>query len=121
MPCAGQITPTQNGPICSLLSGWATTTSRLPGPKIALGIFRTQHRRTTALRVEPRFCDLSITSPALYHLSCVAAAICYYLSNHLKVEAIPLNALPEDTTSELSGLSSRYPFNAERQYFSLLV
>jgi len=30
-------------------------------------------------------------------------------SNHLKVEAIPLSALPKDTTSELVGLSSHYP------------
>jgi len=26
---------------------------------------------------------------------------CYYQSNHSKVEAIPLSALPKDTTSEL--------------------
>jgi len=34
---------------------------------------------------------------------------------HSKVEAIPLSALPKSTTSELAGLSSLYPFNAERQ------
>jgi len=33
------------------------------------------------------------------------AATCYYQSNHSKVEAIPLSALPKDTTSELAGLS----------------
>jgi len=33
------------------------------------------------------------------------AAICYYQSNHSKIEAIPLSALPKDTTSELAGLS----------------
>jgi len=33
------------------------------------------------------------------------AATCYYLSNHSKVEAIPLSALPKETTSELAGLS----------------
>jgi len=33
------------------------------------------------------------------------AASCYYQSNHLKVEAIPLSAFPKDTTSELAGLS----------------
>jgi len=27
-----------------------------------------------------------------------------------KVEAIPLSALPKDTTSELAGLSPHYPF-----------
>jgi len=32
-----------------------------------------------------------------------------------KIEAIPLNALPNETTSELVGFSSHYPFNAERQ------
>jgi len=39
----------------------------------------------------------------------------YYQSNHSKVEAIPLNAFPKNTTSKLAGLSSHYPFNAERQ------
>jgi len=38
------------------------------------------------------------------------AAICYYQSNHSKVEAISLSALPKNTTSELAGLSSHYPF-----------
>jgi len=33
-------------------------------------------------------------------------ATCYYLSNHSKAEAIPLSALPKDTTRELSGLTS---------------
>jgi len=33
------------------------------------------------------------------------AATCYYQSNHSKVEAIPLSALPKDITSELAGLS----------------
>jgi len=33
--------------------------------------------------------------------------LCYYQSNHsAKVEVISLSALPKDTTSELSGLSS---------------
>jgi len=32
------------------------------------------------------------------------AATCYYQSNHSKVEAIPLSALPKDTTSELASL-----------------
>jgi len=32
------------------------------------------------------------------------AATCYYQSNHSKVEAIMLSALPKDTTSELAGL-----------------
>jgi len=46
------------------------------------------------------------------------AATCYpyyYQSNHSKVEAISLSALPKDTASELAGLASPYPFNAERQ------
>jgi len=38
------------------------------------------------------------------------AATCYYQSNYSKVEAIPLRALPKDTTSELSGLSLHYSF-----------
>jgi len=33
------------------------------------------------------------------------AATCYYQFNHSKVEAIPVSALPKDTTSELAGLS----------------
>jgi len=32
------------------------------------------------------------------------AATYYYQSNYLKVEAIPLSALPKDTKSELAGL-----------------
>jgi len=43
------------------------------------------------------------------------SATCYYHSNHSKVEEISLSDLPKDTTSELAGLSSHYPFNAERQ------
>jgi len=34
----------------------------------------------------------------------------YYQSNHSKVEAIPLSALPKYSTSELSDPSSRFPF-----------
>jgi len=32
-----------------------------------------------------------------------------------------LSALPKDTTNELAGLSSHYPFNAKRQAGKLLV
>jgi len=35
---------------------------------------------------------------------------CYYQSNQLKIEAIPLTALPKDTTTELVDLSLHYPF-----------
>jgi len=35
--------------------------------------------------------------------------------NHSKVEAIPLSALPKDTTSELAGISLHYSFFAEHQ------
>jgi len=42
-------------------------------------------------------------------------ATSYYHSNHSKAEAIPLSALPKDTTSELAYLFSHFPFNAERQ------
>jgi len=38
------------------------------------------------------------------------ATTCYYQFNHSKVEAIPLSALPKDTTSESAGLSAQYPF-----------
>jgi len=37
-----------------------------------------------------------------------------YQSNHSKIKAVPLSALPKNT-SKLTGLSSHYPFNAERQ------
>jgi len=40
------------------------------------------------------------------------ATTCFYQSNHSKVEAIPLGALPKDATSELAVLSSYYFFNA---------
>jgi len=38
------------------------------------------------------------------------ATTCYYQSNHSKVEAFPLSALPKDTTSKLAGLSPHYLF-----------
>jgi len=41
------------------------------------------------------------------------AATCYYQSNHSKVEAIPLSALPKDTTSR--PISTLTLLNAERQ------
>jgi len=34
----------------------------------------------------------------------------YYQTNHSKVEAIPLSALPKDTTSELSAYLHTNPF-----------
>jgi len=59
---------------------------RLLGPKMALGIFLKDTRRATASGIEPRFCNLSITNPAVYHMSCEAAAICYYLSICLTIQ-----------------------------------
>jgi len=79
-------TPTQSGPNCNISSGWVTTTGKLLGPKMALGVFLKDTWRATASKVKPRFRTLSITSPALCQLSCAAVAICYYLSNHSKVE-----------------------------------
>jgi len=38
------------------------------------------------------------------------AASCYYQPNQSKIEAIPLSALPKETTSELASLSLHYPF-----------
>jgi len=38
-----------------------------------------------------------------------------YLFNHSKVEAIPLSTLSKNILSELVGLFSHYPFNAEGQ------
>jgi len=37
-------------------------------------------------------------------------ATCHYHSNRSKVDAIPLSALPNETTSELAGLSHTIPF-----------
>jgi len=59
----------------------------------------------------------------------IHAATCYYQFNHSKVEAIPLSALPKDTTNELASLSSHYPFfmlnvkqgSCEYQLKSILV
>jgi len=48
----------------------------------------------------------------VFKLSC--QLLFYYQSNHSKVEAIPLTALPKDTTSELASYLHHYPFNAER-------
>jgi len=51
----------------------------------------------------------------------VTFSVCHllltYQFNHsnVEVEAILLSALPKDTTSELVGLFSHYPFNAECQ------
>jgi len=58
------------GPICSRLSGWATTTGRLLDLKMAFRIVLNDTRGTTAWGVELRFSNLSITNPALSQLSC---------------------------------------------------
>jgi len=39
------------------------------------------------------------------------AVTCYYQSNHSKVEAIQLSALPKDTIRKFAGLSSHCPFS----------
>jgi len=44
MLCVCQTTPTQNGSVCSLLSGWATTTGRLPGHMDTLTRYRIESR-----------------------------------------------------------------------------
>jgi len=48
---------------------------------------------------------LYVKVPRSRNWSSSQATTCYYQSNHSKVEAIPLSALPEDITSELAGLS----------------
>jgi len=45
-------------------------------------------------------------SQVTFSASSSQAATCYYQSNYSKVDAIPLSALPKDTTSELADLSS---------------
>jgi len=48
--CVCHTTPTQNDPVCSLLSGWVTTTGRLLGPKMTL-----RHATRYCIGVELRF------------------------------------------------------------------
>jgi len=43
------------------------------------------------------------------------SAICYYQSNHSKVEAIPLSALPKTQQANLPAYLHTNPFCAERQ------
>jgi len=51
-----------------------------------------------------------------YFWSSSQAATCYYQSNHLNVEAIPLSTLPKNKTSELTGLLfTLFLFYAKRQ------
>jgi len=45
---------------CSLLSGCATTTGRLLGPKMTLGVFLKDKRRATTSGVEPRFSTFQV-------------------------------------------------------------
>jgi len=60
--CVCHTTPTQNnGSVCSILSGWATTTSRLHGSKDTTTCYY--------IRSQPRFSILTITSLVLYQLS----------------------------------------------------
>jgi len=71
---------TQNSSVCSVLSGLATTTGRLLGPK-----HLSQGRSDELLHRESNqgIATFSITSPTLYQMNCAAAAV-YYL---FKVEA----------------------------------
>jgi len=51
-----------------------------------------------------------------FRYSSQAAATCYYQSNHSKVEAIPLSALPKNTTkAKLPAYLHTNPLNAEHQ------
>jgi len=67
---------------------WVATTSR--GPRLVLIYLSRYLDQETA---KGPFRSSSQTST------------CYYQSNHSKLEAIPLSALPKDTTGELAGLS----------------
>jgi len=49
--CHTHTTPTQNGPVSSLLSGWAITAGRLLGSKMASGVFL----KVGSYRTRPRF------------------------------------------------------------------
>jgi len=57
-------------------------------------------------------CSFQVVAVLLIYLQSSSGqdqvATCYYQSNQSKAEAIPLSALPKDTTSELAGLSSHY-------------
>jgi len=50
------------------------------------------------------------TAKDLFGLKNQAATCNYHQSNHSKIEAIPLSALPKDITSKLAGLSSHHLF-----------
>jgi len=68
---------------------------------MAFGVFI---KETGASEVEPRFHSLSITSPALYQLSCAPLPfVTIYLTT--KDRGVLLSALPKDTR-ELAGLFS---------------
>jgi len=56
----------------------------------------------------PRPGDSEVTF-SVFESRCHVKEQCYYQSNHSKVEAITLSALPKDTKSELAGLSSHQP------------
>jgi len=70
--------------------------------------------QATALRVESRFCNLSISSLVLLTTELCHRCLTYCLFNHSKGRDIPLNALPKDT-SKLTAFSPHHPFNSERQ------
>jgi len=58
---------------------------------------------TIITRAYGRLVWQSVTAKGPFRSSSQAAT-CYYQSNHSKVEAIPLIALPKGTTNELAGL-----------------
>jgi len=60
MLCVCHTTPAQNGPVCSLLSVWATTTGRLLGPKMVLGVFLKDTSTRYRIGVEKRFRNLRL-------------------------------------------------------------
>jgi len=62
--------------------------------------------KVLGLAKTPRPGDREVT----FLLSSSQAATYYYQFNHSKVKANPLSIFSKDTTSELAGLSSHYPF-----------
>jgi len=72
--------------------------------------FRQNTREFSAESLQ--FCSFisQVASTRRQRSSSSQAATCYYQSNHSKIEAISLIALPNDKTSELTNLSLHYLF-----------
>jgi len=102
-------TPTLNGPVCSILSGWATTMSRLFGPKMALGVFLKDTATRTASGVGQGFATFWLLARrssnwAAPQLLSVTTSLTIQRSSH------PVNYLAQVTTSGIASFLHIIPF-----------